>query len=61
MSYSYTYFLNSSLTFKTLPNFWSTLYGEKDNKINELHISKLNLFQLGTPRKISSIFNVDTY
>ena len=42
--------------FKILPNFWSTLNGEKDNKINELQISKLTLFELVTPRKIYSIF-----
>ena len=50
-------FPNSSFSFKILPNFWSTLNGEKDN----MEISKLNLFELVTPRKSCSIFNVETY
>ena len=30
-------------------------------KTNELQISKLNLFELATPRKTFSILNVDNY
>ena len=37
-----------------LPNFLFTSNGEKDNKINGLKISKLNLFELVTATKISS-------
>ena len=50
---------------KILPNFWSTLNGEKENtflwRLIKLQISKLNLYDLVTPKKICNILEVDTY
>ena len=53
MTYTYTFFLTLSFI-QDLPNFLFTSNGEKDNKINELKIPKLNLFELVTATKISS-------
>ena len=55
MTYTYTFFFFWLLSFiQDLPNFLFTSNGEKDNKINELQISKLNVFELVTATKISS-------
>ena len=53
MTYTYTFFL--TLVFHSISSkFFFTSNGEKDNKINELQISKLNVFELVTATKISS-------